>query len=110
MKVLVLDNVSEQAVAVLRENGIQADISPTLPEEELMEKISSYEGVIVRSQTKITAQVINAGKNLKVIGRAGVGVDNVDVEAATNKGVIVLNAPDGNTISTAEHTVGMIMA
>ena len=66
--------------------------------------------MIVRSQTKVTARVIEAATNLKVIGRAGVGVDNVDLDAATNKGVIVLNAPDGNTISTAEHTLAMIMA
>ena len=110
MKVLVLDNVSEQAVAVLREQGIDAEVSPTLPEEELIAKIPPYDGMIVRSQTKVNARVIAAATNLKVVGRAGVGVDNVDLDAATNKGVIVLNAPDGNTISTAEHTIAMIMA
>ncbi|HEY8393000.1 MAG TPA: phosphoglycerate dehydrogenase [Capillibacterium sp.] len=110
MKVLVLDNVSEQAVAILRNQGIEAEVSPTLPEEELIAKIPPYDGMIVRSQTKVNARVIAAAANLKVIGRAGVGVDNVDLEAATNKGIIVLNAPDGNTISTAEHTIGMIMA
>src|SRR5690554_2431776 len=110
MKVLVLDNVSEKAVAVLEESGIQADVSPTLSQEELCAKIPSYEGMIVRSQTKVTAEVIAAAKNLRVIGRAGVGVDNIDVNAATRKGIIVMNAPDGNTISTAEHTVAMIMA
>ena len=110
MKVLVLDNVSEKAVAILRAQGITAEVSPTLPEDELVAKIPDYDGVIVRSQTKVNARVIEAATNLKVIGRAGVGVDNVDLEAATNKGVIVLNAPDGNTISTAEHTIGMIMA
>ena len=110
MKVLVLDNVSEKAVAILKENGIEADVSPTLPLEELCAKIPEYEGMIVRSQTKVTAEVIAAAKNMKVIGRAGVGVDNVDVNAATRRGIIVMNAPDGNTISTAEHTVAMIMA
>lgn len=110
MKVLVLDNVSEQAVAVLREQGITAEVSPTLPEEELIAKLPPYDGMIIRSQTKVNARVIAAATNLKVIGRAGVGVDNVDLDAATNKGVIVLNAPDGNTISTAEHTIAMIMA
>src|SRR5690554_7529784 len=110
MKVLVLDNVSEKAVAVLKENGIQADVSPTLSQEELCAKIPAYDGMIVRSQTKVTAEVIDAAKNLRVIGRAGVGVDNIDVNAATRKGIIVMNAPDGNTISTAEHTVAMIMA
>ena len=110
MKVLVLDNVSEKAVTILRENGIEAEVSATLPEDELIAKIGGYDGVIIRSQTKVNAKVINAATKLKVIGRAGVGVDNVDLDAATNKGIIVLNAPDGNTISTAEHTVGMIMA
>lgn len=110
MKVLVLDNVSDKAVAILREQGIEADVSPTLPEEELIAKIPSYDGMIVRSQTKVNARVIAAATNLKVIGRAGVGVDNVDLDAATNRGVIVLNAPDGNTISTAEHAIAMIMA
>lgn len=110
MKVLVLDGVSEKAVAILRDNGIDADVSPTLPQDELIAKIPEYEGMIVRSQTKVTAEVINAGEKLKVIGRAGVGVDNVDVDAATKRGIIVMNAPDGNTISTAEHTVAMIMA
>lgn len=110
MKVLVLDNVSEQAVAVLREQGITAEVSPTLLEEELIAKLPPYDGMIIRSQTKVNARVIAAATNLKVIGRAGVGVDNVDLDAATNKGVIVLNAPDGNTISTAEHTIAMIMA
>ena len=82
MKVLVLDNVSEQAVAVLREQGIEAEVSPTLPEEELIAKIPPYDGMIVRSQTKVNER---AGRtNLKVVGRAGVGVDNVDLDA-TNK-------------------------
>jgi D-3-phosphoglycerate dehydrogenase len=110
MKVLVLDGVSEKAIAILRENGIQADVSATLPLEELVAKIPEYDGMIVRSQTKVTKEVIEAGTNLKVIGRAGVGVDNVDKEAATQRGIIVMNAPDGNTISTAEHTIAMILS
>lgn len=110
MKVLVLDGVSEKAIAILRENGIQADVSATLPLPELLEKIPDYEGVIVRSQTKVTAEVIHAGVKLKIIGRAGVGVDNVDVEAATQRGIVVMNAPDGNTISTAEHSIAMMLS
>jgi D-3-phosphoglycerate dehydrogenase len=110
MKVLVLDGVSEKAIAILRENGIQADVSATLPLPELVAKISEYEGMIVRSQTKVTAEVIKAATNLKIIGRAGVGVDNVDIETATQRGIIVMNAPDGNTISTAEHSIAMILA
>lgn len=110
MKVLVLDGVSEKAIAILRENGIQADVSATLPLDELIAKIPDYEGMIVRSQTKVTKEVIEAGAKLKIIGRAGVGVDNVDTEAATQRGIIVMNAPDGNTISTAEHTIAMLMS
>lgn len=110
MKVLVLDGVSEKAINILRENGIQADVSATLPLPELLEKIPDYEGVIVRSQTKVSAEVIQAGTKLKIIGRAGVGVDNVDVEAATQRGIVVMNAPDGNTISTAEHSIAMMLS
>ena len=84
---------------ILRENGIEAEFLLPCPEDELIAKIGGYDGVIIRSQTKVNAKVINAATKLKVIGRAGVGVDNVDLDAATNKRIIVLNAPDGNTIS-----------
>ncbi|NLG83723.1 MAG: phosphoglycerate dehydrogenase [Firmicutes bacterium] len=109
-KVLVLDGVAEQGVAVLREAGFTVDVKGTPGKEELISLIGDYDAMIVRSQTKVTADVIAAGSKLKVIGRAGVGVDNIDVNAATQRGIIVLNAPDGNTIATAEHTVAMILA
>jgi len=110
VKVLILDGVAEAGVAILKEAGFAADIKGTPSKDELIATIGEYEAMIVRSQTKVTADVIAAGTRLKVIGRAGVGVDNVDVPAATQRGIIVMNAPDGNTISTAEHTVAMIMA
>ena len=110
MKVLILDGVAEAGVAVLKEAGLETDIKGTPGKDELIAMLGDYEAMIVRSQTKVTAEVIAAGTKLKVIGRAGVGVDNVDVPAATLRGIIVMNAPDGNTIATSEHTVAMIMA
>ena len=110
MKVLLLDGVAEAGVAILKEAGFETDIKGTPSKEELLATIGAYDAMVVRSQTKVTAEIVNAGTKLKVIGRAGVGVDNVDVPAATQRGIIVMNAPDGNTISTAEHTVAMIMA
>ena len=85
---------------------IQTDLS----EEELVNQIGSYEGLIVRSQTQVTEKVIQAASQLKVIARAGVGVDNIDIDAATLKGILVINAPDGNTISATEHSIAMILA
>ena len=110
MKVLVLDGVAEAGIAVLREAGFTVDVKGTPSKEDLLAMIGDYEAMIVRSQTKVTSDVIAAGTRLKVIGRAGVGVDNIDVPAATQRGIIVLNAPDGTTIATAEHTVAMILA
>ncbi|MGE5549773.1 MAG: phosphoglycerate dehydrogenase [Bacteroidota bacterium] len=110
MRVLVLDGVAEAGVAVLEEAGLETVIKGTPSKEELIGMIGEYDAMIVRSQTKVTADIIAAGTKLRVIGRAGVGVDNVDVPAATKRGIIVMNAPDGNTISTAEHTVAMILA
>lgn len=111
MKVLVLDNVSEKAVKILAEGGIDAIVNNNkMTEEELCAIIGEYDGVIVRSASKITAPVIEAGKNLKIIGRAGVGVDNIDINAATNAGVVVVNAPDGNTIAATEQTLALLLA
>lgn len=111
MKVLVLDGVAPKAVEILSNAGVEAVVNNNkITEDELVATIGDYDGVIVRSATKITAKVIEAGKNLKVIGRAGVGVDNIDVEAATNFGKLVVNAPDGNTIAAAEQTMALIMA
>ncbi len=107
MKVLVSDQISEQGVAKLRENAV-VDVLTELSPEELLERIPEYDALVVRSSTKVTQQVLEAGKNLKVVGRAGVGVDNIDVDAATQRGIIVINAPEGNTISAAEHAIAMM--
>jgi D-3-phosphoglycerate dehydrogenase len=111
MQVLVCDNLSTQGLEILRqEEGISLDLKTGMSLQELIAAVPSYDALIIRSSTKVTAEVINAAKKLKVIGRAGVGLDNVDVEAATKCGIVVMNAPGGNTITTAEHTVAMIMA
>jgi D-3-phosphoglycerate dehydrogenase len=111
MKILVLDGVSEKGVKILREPGFDAVVNnDKMTEEELCKIIVDYDAVIVRSASKITAKVIEAGKNLKVIGRAGVGVDNIDVPAATERGIVVVNAPDGNTIAATEQTIGLMLA
>ncbi|MBN1643279.1 MAG: phosphoglycerate dehydrogenase [Dehalococcoidales bacterium] len=109
MKVLATDGASEQGVACIKDVA-QLDIKPALKPEELLAIIGDYEGLIVRSASQVTAQVIEAGKKLMVIGRAGVGIDNIDVNAATQKGIVVVNAPTGNTISAAEHTIGLMMS
>ncbi len=111
MKVLVLDGVAETGLAALRrEPDIEVVIGNKMTEDELVEVIGEYEGLIVRSATKVTARVLENAAKLKVIGRAGVGVDNIDVAAATAKGILVVNAPGGNTIAAAEHTVAMMLS
>ncbi len=109
MKVLIADNIGEKGVEILREK-VEVDIKTGLKPEELIEIIPDYEALLVRSETKVTAEVIEAGKKLQVIGRAGVGVDNVNIEAATKRGIIVVNAPAGNTRSAAEHTIALMTA
>ena len=111
MKVLVADNLSSLGVDILKqESGIDVDVNTGLSKEELIKIISSYEGLIVRSATKVTPDVIEAATNLKVIGRAGIGVDNIDVAAAGKKGIIVMNTPEGNVITTAEHTMALMLS
>jgi len=111
MKILVADSVSERGVEMLRQNpSFQVDVKTGLKEDQLCEIIAGYDALIVRSATKVTERILEAAKNLRVVGRAGVGVDNVDVAAATRRGVVVMNTPGGNTISTAEHTFAMMMA
>ncbi len=111
MKVLVSDNLSELGVQILRDaEGIEVDVKVGLSPEELKEIIGEYHGLAVRGATKVTADVIAAATNLKVVGRAGTGLDNVDIPAASKRGIVVMNTPGGNTVTTAEHTVSMIMA
>lgn len=109
-KILISDNLDPRCVDIFSKNNIQADLKPGLPKEELLNIIGEYNGLIVRSATQVTAEVIEKGKNLEVIGRAGSGVDNIDINAATRKGILVMNTPGGNTISAAEHTFAMMMA
>ncbi len=109
MKVLVTDKINESAGKII-ETAADVDFLPTMSEEELIKIIPQYDALMVRSQTKVTAKVIEAGKNLKIIGRAGVGVDNIDIDAATQKGIIVVNSPDGNTMAAAEHTIALMLA
>ncbi len=111
MKVLVMDGVSEKGLLPLRENSqIEVVIGGKMTEEELIKEIPQYKALIVRSATKVTAKVLEAAKQLVVVGRAGVGVDNIDLEAATRQGIMVVNAPDGNTIAATEHTIAMMLA
>ncbi|MEK7433963.1 MAG: phosphoglycerate dehydrogenase [Cyanobacteriota bacterium] len=107
-KILILDGVDKTAIDVLK-NDFETDVRNTISEEELKSIIKNYSALIVRSQTKITKEIIDLS-NLKIIGRAGVGVDNIDVEASTRKGIIVVNSPDGNTIAAAEHTLALLMS
>ena len=110
-KVLVSDPISQLGVDALGEGGLlDVTFKPGLSHEELLKIIPEYSALVVRSQTKVGADVIAAAKNLKAIGRAGVGVDNVDVEAATARGIVVMNTPGGNTISTAEHAFSLLVS
>lgn len=110
MKVLIVDNVSDVAEEILKASGIETVVMKTPSEEELCSIIGDYDGIIVRNATKITRKVLENANKLKIVARAGVGVDNIDVVSATEKGVWVVNSPDGNTEATAEHTIGMMLA
>ncbi|MDI6811820.1 MAG: hydroxyacid dehydrogenase, partial [archaeon] len=110
-RVFVTDHISEEGIEKLREFA-EVDVALELSTDELKERIAGYDALVVRSGTKVTKEIIEAGSRgrLKVIGRAGVGVDNVDVETATEKGILVVNAPEANTISAAEHTIAMLLS
>ena len=109
-KILVADSISQRGIEEMtRDGALEVSTQTGLTEAALIELIPQFSGVVVRSQTKITAGIVNAGTRLRVIGRAGVGIDNVDVEAATRRGIIVMNAPGGNTISTAEHAFSLLL-
>ncbi len=111
IRILISDPLSEEGIKILKEaKEFQVDVNTGLKPEELKEIIKDYDAIIVRSATKLTKDIIDAATNLKVIGRAGVGLDNVDLEAATKRGIIAMNTPAGNTISTAEHAMSLILA
>src|SRR5688572_10320466 len=107
-KIFVADDVRESGLGPLRSAGFIVEKRPGLAPPELREALQDCEGLIVRSETKVTSDLLDAANNLRVIGRAGVGVDNIDVTAATIRGVVVMHAPDGNTITTAEHTIALL--
>lgn len=110
-KILVSDPISNEGIkSLLEDEQFEVDIKTDLSEDDLINIIPEYEGLIVRSQTQVTNKIILAASNLKVIARAGVGVDNIDIDSATLKGILVINAPDGNTISATEHSIAMILA
>lgn len=109
-KILIADKMDQQAEDIFRRNGLDVDIKTGLSPEELAKIVGTYDGIAARSSAKISSVVIAAAKNLKVVGRAGIGVDTIDVPAATAAGVIVMNTPFGNSITTAEHAIAMMMA
>ena len=109
-KVLVSDPIADKGIAILEDAGFEVIYNPNPTDDELQALSSDIDGWVVRSGTKITSELLKDARNLQVIGRAGVGVDNIDIQEATNQGVIVMNNPDGNTISAAEHTMAMMMA
>jgi len=109
MRVLVADPIAQDGLDILRQR-LPVDVKTGLTEDQLIADIAGYQALVVRSSTTVTSRVIEAADQLQVIGRAGVGVDNIDVDAATQRGILVVNAPDGNTVAAAEHTIAMMMA
>jgi len=108
-KVLVSDPIDQAGIDILSQVA-QVDVKTTLSPEELVGIIAEYDAMMIRSGTRVTKEIIEAGKQLKIIGRAGVGVDNVDVPAATRQGIVVVNSPEGNTIAAAEHALAMMLS
>ena len=109
-KVLISDKLSAAAVQIFKDRGVEVDLKTGLSEDELLAIIGDYDGLAIRSATKVTPKVLDAAKKLRVVGRAGIGVDNVDVKAATARGVVVMNTPFGNSVTTAEHAISLMMA
>jgi len=111
-RVLVSDRLSETAVQVMRDRGLAVDYEPELgaDKEALFDRIGDYDGLAIRSTTKVTDKLLSRAGRLKAVGRAGIGIDNVELAAATSRGIVVMNTPFGNAITTAEHTVALMMA
>src|SRR5258705_9234077 len=110
IRIFVSDDVSDKGLQPLRDAGFAVEKQTGLAPEALREALLDSEGLVVRSETKVTSELMDAARKLRVIGRAGVGVDNIDVPAATARGIVVMNAPDGNTITTAEHSLALLIA
>jgi len=109
-KVLIADKLSDSALAVFRTRGVEAEVAVGLAPDELIRRIAAFDGLAVRSATKVTPEVVAAAANLKVIGRAGIGIDNIDLAAATQRGIVVMNTPGGNSVTTAEHALALLFA
>ena len=109
-KILISDSMDKIAQEILISEGLDVDVITNFTDEQLLENIINYNGLIVRSATKVTNKIINNAKNLKIIGRAGAGVDNIDLEAAKNNNIVVMNTPGGNTNATAEHTIALLFS
>jgi len=109
-KVLISDKLGPQAAEIFKAQGIECDVKVGMTPDELKACIGDYDGLAIRSATKVTEDILNSAKNLKVVGRAGIGVDNVDIPAATGRGVVVMNTPFGNSVTTAEHAISMMMS
>ncbi len=109
-KIIITDAVDKKAAAVLENAGFEVTYKPGMPKEEILKVIKDYNALIVRSETKVNSEMISAMENMEVIGRAGAGVDNIDLDASTRKGIIVMNTPGGNTVSTAEHTMALMLS
>src|SRR5689334_9665111 len=111
-RVLISDALSPAAVAIFKDRGLDVEFAPTLgkDKDKLAATIDGFDGLAIRSATKVTGKLLDHAKNLKVIGRAGIGVDNVDIPAATARGIIVMNTPFGNSITTAEHAISLMLA
>src|SRR5436305_10042236 len=110
MRVLVTERIAEGGLARMREAGHEVDVRLGLSPEELLEAVAGAHALIIRSETKVTADVLDAARDMVVVGRAGIGIDNVDVAAATRRGVMVVNAPQSNILSAAEHTMALLLA
>ncbi len=110
MKVLISDSLSPEGVEILKKGGLDVTVKTGMTPDELKGIIGEFDGLVIRSATKVTADLVDAAKNLKVIGRAGSGLDNVDKVAASKRGIVVMNTPGGNTVTTAEHALSMMMS
>ena len=108
-KVLISDKLSPEAAAIFEARGVTVDVKPGLSADEIAAIIGDYDGLAIRSATKVTGDLLSAATKLKVVGRAGIGVDNVDIAAATARGVVVMNTPYGNAVTTAEHAITMML-
>ena len=111
MKVLVSDNLGEEGVEMFRQaEGIEVDVRTGLKPDQLREIIGAYDALVIRSATNVTEDLLAAAPGLKVVGRAGIGLDNVDIPAATKRGIVVMNTPGGNVVTTAEHAIAMMLS